>query len=303
MAVVNKGDFVVDYATPKDLGTIKAAGYKGVARYICGSPTVWKVITPRERDQIVAAGLGLWLIWETSANAAVKGAAQGRLDGAAARRDADRLGYNGTIVIATTDFDVTAATLAAVLAYCHAFKAACGLPCGIYADTDIAAAVRPGEFVPIWRPSASWWSRVFAFGVWNNRFVHPNTDIRQMTGRVPGTDHGEVLKDGIPMWKGTPVAPVLPVVGIPRPTLQLTLTSRFVKNAEVLHLQQACNFWGWRDALGRKLAEDGRFGEQTKQGVRSMQKALRRTQDGVYGPATANSYKEFLAYMHSLAGH
>ena len=301
MRIIPAGTFVCDAATAKDPAALKAAGYVGIARYITGNVNDWRQLSIRERDAYAAAGLGVWLIWETQANAALGGAPKGTLHGAAARRDADRLGYTGTVVIATTDFDVTASTLDAVLAYCRAFQRACGLPCGIYGDTNIAAGVRPGEFALIWRPSASWWSRVFAFGKWFNTYVHPNTDIRQFGARgVPGTDHGVVLRD-VPMWTylAPVVAPLKPIV-VPKPTLQKTLTSPFKVSEEVRNLQSVCNFWGAAQPQGKRFSAgpaDGKFGNQTGAGVEAFQRLLGVKPDRIYGPATATAYTGFLRWL------
>jgi hypothetical protein len=64
--------------------------------------------------------------------------------------------------------------------------------------------------------------------------------------------------------------------------------------AQVRALQNSCNFWGWRDALGRTLIVDGDYGAKTAQAVMVMQKAFGRVQDGVYGLRTAESFQQFL---------
>lgn len=287
------GDLVCDYATPKDEAAIVAAGYKAVARYITGSPTDWREISPAELRRIVDHGLGLWLIWETGASRALSGAAGGKADGAVARKEADRLGYDGSIVIATTDFDVTGASIGAVMEYCRAFKVACGLPCGIYADTDIAAACAPGEFGPLWRPAAAWWSRQGS----NTAFVHPNTDIKQgFTGeRVPGVDHGVVVKP-VSVWTGK-AAPVVALPKVPKAWLV-----KGDSGPEVKFLQGQVNFWG---ALAPQKYScgpaDGFFGDATVAGVKAFQKTLKQWPDGRYGPETEKAYAYFLAAMNALA--
>lgn len=285
------GDLVCDYATPKDEAAVAAAGYKAVARYITGNPNDWREISPAEMNRIAAHGLGLWLIWETGANHALQGAAGGKRDGAIARKEADRLGYNGSIIIATTDFDVFPSTITVVMEYCRAFKAACGLPCGIYADTDIAAACPPGEFSPLWRPAAAWWSRQGT----NTSFVHPNTDIKQgFSGeRLPGVDHGQVLKP-VSAWTGT-AAPVVQSL-IPQAWLV-----RGMRGPKVKFLQETINFWGALAPVKYGCGPaDGVFGDQTVAGVKKFQKVLKQLPDGRYGPATEAAFAYFMAVMASL---
>ena len=137
-------------------------------------------------------------------------------------------------------------------------------------------------------PAARWWSR---------SRVHPLTHIVQyVKALVPGTDHLVAVRDVVGAWApdtgNVPVAQ--PLVGIPAPTLRYTLTSRFVTNAEVLHLQQTLNFWGWKPAGVARVAEDGKFGPQTRDAVKVMQKALHQLEDGVYGPVTAGAYFQLL---------
>ncbi|MCC4589557.1 peptidoglycan DD-metalloendopeptidase family protein [Xanthomonas campestris pv. cannae] len=56
--------------------------------------------------------------------------------------------------------------------------------------------------------------------------------------------------------------------------------------AEVRELQQHLNRLGIRDAQGRPLAEDGRFGDNTHEAVTALQKQRGLTQDGIVGRDT-----------------
>lgn len=104
-----------------------------------------------------------------------------------------------------------------------------------------------------------------------------------------------------PLLPGDPLkAPVR--VFAPTPTLKVR--GRLDgKNAEgeTRKLQLACNFWGWRDAMGRTLIVDDGFGDRTAQGVCSMQRTLGATVDGVYGPATARAFQRHLDAMSAIA--
>jgi hypothetical protein len=82
---------------------------------------------------------------------------------------------------------------------------------------------------------------------------------------------------------------IKPEIDYPKPTLKQGSTG-----AEVYELQQHLTFWKWYNA-----AIDGSFGPVTTDSVRKMQAALRQTQDGVYGPVTANAYLAFLKALQA----
>lgn len=111
--------------------------------------------------------------------------------------------------------------------------------------------------------------------------------------------------DPLPMIKLPGIPPVRPQpvrVLAPLPT-QKQRGRLGGKNdpVQVRALQLQCNFWGWRDALNRTLIVDGDFAAKTDQAVRSMQRALHCTVDGVYGPATAKAFQWHLDAMAALA--
>jgi len=87
-----------------------------------------------------------------------------------------------------------------------------------------------------------------------------------------------------------------PKLYAPKPTQKLRAIGQIGNDkAEVVALQNACNFWGWADAAGRPLTADGRFGPYTAQAVANMQRALKTlAADGEYGPRTAAAFQRFL---------
>ena len=95
------------------------------------------------------------------------------------------------------------------------------------------------------------------------------------------------LPDGAP-----PPAPTR--VLAPVPTLA---QGRRNDAAQVRHLQHLCNFWGWRDANGRKVLVDGQYGPKTAQAVMAMQTALQVPSNGTYGASTATALQAFLDAM------
>lgn len=54
----------------------------------------------------------------------------------------------------------------------------------------------------------------------------------------------------------------------------------------VKNIQHYCNLYGFTDNAGRKLLEDGKFGELTKEAVIKFQRAASIKQDGIWGPVT-----------------
>lgn len=81
-------------------------------------------------------------------------------------------------------------------------------------------------------------------------------------------------------------------IDIPTPTLRLGSTG-----TEVRELQSHCRFWNW---LPTTSPIDGDFGSITEGAVKKMQATLKLTQDGVYGPVTAEAYRKFLAALANL---
>ena len=71
--------------------------------------------------------------------------------------------------------------------------------------------------------------------------------------------------------------------------------------AEVVALQNLCNFLGFRDAMGRRLTADGEYGVNTEQAVRKLQAAVKVLTDGEYGPLTAHATQQLLDTLSELA--
>lgn len=89
----------------------------------------------------------------------------------------------------------------------------------------------------------------------------------------------------------------------PKPTQRRRLPGLGGLNskAEVAALQNACNWWGWRDDHNRPLLPDGQFGALTEQAVMTMQRVVRTAPDGIYGPKSAAALQAFLDAMAALA--
>lgn len=94
-----------------------------------------------------------------------------------------------------------------------------------------------------------------------------------------------------------PTTPAPTRVDAPKPTIA---KGRGVRSA-VRELQALCNFWGWRDAMGRTLIVDGLPGAKTVQAIRTMQRALGLDVDGIYGRVSAKALQGFLDLMATKA--
>lgn len=178
-----------DYATPLEPAEVKALGYEFVARYINGKTTHWKVLTPGERDHLFAVGLGIILVFETSAERPLSGPVAGARDGQIAAMHAAYLGYPRSMpIVAAVDIDVTAANRDVVTGYWEAFADACPHPTGVYGDYDIIELVRHRSALN-WQANAAWWSRNphDPPKSWKKLRIHPATHIRQQTQQnIPG---------------------------------------------------------------------------------------------------------------------
>lgn len=104
----------------------------------------------------------------------------------------------------------------------------------------------------------------------------------------------EPLKPPTTVVPAPPKPPTPPVI-VPVPTLRLTTPT--TNGKQVATLQQVLTFWGWYRAK-----VDGWFGPVTADGVKAMQRALKITVDGIYGPQSAAAYKRFAETMAGLAG-
>jgi peptidoglycan hydrolase-like protein with peptidoglycan-binding domain len=118
--------------------TIADNGFGNVGRYL-------KSLTVAEVAALHAVGLGVWLIFETTATRALDGGPAGSVDGARSALQAQALGAPpGTAIYTTVDIDPSVAQLAAVSAYFAAYAAALGpYKLGGYADGAVLDKTHP----------------------------------------------------------------------------------------------------------------------------------------------------------------
>lgn len=105
MALTIRG---LDYAYGRpNYAELHRQGYRFVMRYLSSSPNAHpnnKDLDPAELKAILRAGLDIGLVWETSANEAMRGYAQGQADARNAKAEADRDGLHDIPIYFAVDF-------------------------------------------------------------------------------------------------------------------------------------------------------------------------------------------------------
>lgn len=150
---------------------IKSAGFDHVGRYL-------KNVTVAEINALHVAGLGVWLIYETTATRALCGASAGAEDGLAAKQQASALGAPaGTTIFATVDTDPPPSQLGIIRAYMQTFAQNLGADyhLGIYA----CGTILDGNYdiaVP-WLAGAMGWSGSRAYDATNKWTLKQGPDF------------------------------------------------------------------------------------------------------------------------------
>lgn len=225
---LDAGTTLTPYATK-----IKAAGFDHVGRYL-------KNLRLAEVTALHAAGLGVWLIYETTATRALFGDAAGAEDGLAAKQQAMALGVpDGTAIYATVDTDVPLNQLGIVRAYMLAFyrSLAGQYRLGIYAcgavlqgNADIAVPWLAGAMgwagSRAYEASSAWAMKQGAdlngrAGVWNN-MTWPALGFDYDPNVIGGHDFGPWMAAGQASVADQPLAPAPPAEPVnPMPDLKI----------------------------------------------------------------------------------
>ena len=135
----NTTAFDADIITTKAHPELAAAGFDTIFRYIAiATRDPDKVVKPAEAKSMQAHGLKLALIYESTAERVLSGAAGGKADGAFSASYAPSVGVPpgiGAAIYPTADFDLQLSQLATAMSYLRAFAAACpGYDLGFYAN-------------------------------------------------------------------------------------------------------------------------------------------------------------------------
>lgn len=178
----------VDYSFARpDPAQIKAAGYDMVLRYLASSaPAQPKVLTIAERNALWAAGLGIGLVWEESAQRALAGRDAGVADATAANAMAAALGVPADVIIFfAVDFDAAPDQVRPYFEGVHSVRPRCGCYGGNKVIDPLMAA---GLIQAGWQAGAASWS---------NGKVSPNASIVQRTSAtvahpIPSTDENAI---------------------------------------------------------------------------------------------------------------
>lgn len=203
------------FARPEP-AAIKAAGYVAVVRYFSGG--TGKDLTASEAAALLAEGLGVGVVWETTAQRALAGANAGSTDGATWVAQAHRVGIPAGCVAWTNvgDWAVAPSQAPAVVAYYKAF-----------AEQVSSAGYQPGGYGPRWvidylvnnGCSGWWWQNAIddngeAGDVVDSRaaLYQRTQPTRTIAGARPGVDYDEdpILNPGVPWWTSSKPAPPTP---------------------------------------------------------------------------------------------
>ena len=293
---------LIDYSAARPTpATIKGAGYAGVMRYL--STDLGKNLQPAERDGLLAAGLGIGLVWETYANRAAAGFSAGVSDAKAAEAQAAALGLPaGLPIFYAVDFD---ANPAVIKAYFDGIRSVATRPVGIYGSQRVVNAALSGGWATYgWQSCA--WSSTDLSGSLAHLYQRLKPTVASPIG---GTDENIVLRS-FPLWTKSvappaPKPPSSPASDIPpiftkppapkppapkpkppAPPAPAPVLRVGSKGAAVQRLQLGLNrvFPAYSH-----LTVDGNFGPATDGVVRQFQIRSGFTGanvDGVVGPAT-----------------
>jgi hypothetical protein len=271
----------VDYSwTVPPAAAIKAAGYSGVLRYL--SPDSSKNLKNVERDSLLAAGLGIGLVWESSSGRAGQGYAAGVADGTEATRQAKALGYP---VGCPLFFAVDSGALSAskVAPYFAGARTTSGYPVGVYGSGSVVDATAGYK----WQTSA-----------WSAGYVSPHSHFYQrqhttVAHPISGTDEN-VRMNQIPVWSKILVPPP-----VPKPTPAPLPTH----NVHQTMLVQ----------LAVRIAPDGSWGAITQSAtaavirrdlnhVAYLQMRVGAKPDGMWGPLSEAARVTTLSHLQAAVG-
>jgi hypothetical protein len=266
---------LVDYSRARPSpASIKAAGYAGVMRYLSGGPNV-KNLMPAEAKPLLAAGLSIGLVWETTANRASAGRTAGAYDAGLAEARADALGYPSTAVIFyAVDFD---AAPSAVAPYFDGVMSSAKRPVGVYGGIRVVEAMHARAVPYMWQTAA--WSTVG--GVRQvSKIAHLYQRIHASVPHpISGTDENVVMHP-FPMWSHAKAQP-LPV---PAPG---TVVASMQKHVRVVPTDGKWSYDLDRAVNSVRCATFSDYtGNKWPYGVQFVQKCVGAVQDDSAGPDT-----------------
>lgn len=164
----------VDYAWQKpDPKTLKAQGYKFAMRYLSHDGS--KNLTLAEKNALFAQGIGVGLVWESTAGRALKGTSAGYADAVEAQKQCLALGLPNAVVYFAVDFDVTDAQKPTVARYIEgAVKVLGEARVGVYGGYWVVRYLAEHE-------TCGWFWQTYA---WSGGRIHPKAHIYQWRNGV-----------------------------------------------------------------------------------------------------------------------
>lgn len=224
---------VMDYSEARpDPAAIKAAGFVSVMRYLAdpnNSLQIPKILTKEEAAALHAVGLGIGLVFETTANEATTGGAAGSRDVVLAEDQATALNYPGDCpIFYAVDADVAPATVAP---YFQAIKAVAKYPVGVYGSLKVVEAMLSLGYADFGWQTEAWSGTVVSTKACLYQRVRPTVTV---SGAPNGWDENVVLSP-FKVW----LNPVTPPPPPPPPPPPLNPQDNPVVQAEERTLWQA----------------------------------------------------------------
>lgn len=146
-------------------------------------------------------------------------------------------------------------------------------------------------FLPNYRTSPLMPGNGWAAAKTHNATAWQWSSTQQASGIAGRVDVNHVFD---PAWFARLSKPKPAPITLPTPTLKLGFPR--TKSAQVTNLQGIMRFWHWYGGIAH-----GTFDRATAEGVKAMQRSLKVTVDGIYGPETAKALLAFLRLMQTLA--
>jgi hypothetical protein len=166
----------VDYSwTYVGAPTIADAGYIGSERYL---GTDGRCLTASERDELLAEGLGIGLIWETAADRSLDGYNAGFNDAVSANDYAERLGAPVVSIWYATDFHASQSQIEGPIAdYYRGVRDYGGRQPRVYGGAPVIdfCVAHIAGFGPGWQAAAASWS---------NYVLSPNACLLQEVAQI-----------------------------------------------------------------------------------------------------------------------
>jgi hypothetical protein len=247
---------LLDYSFARpDPAKIKAEGFGGVMRYLSHSAS--KNLTAGERDALYAQGLGIGLVWETTANRALDGYNAGVADAKDALAQASALNFNGVIYLAV-DFDATPQQQDAINNYINGAKSVGG---------DRIAAAYGGYWVIKRLFDAGiikwgWQTYAWSGGNWDSRAQlrqvkngqwNDSVDFNESTTDNWGGQFGQTINNEVANMQGKVVGVAPSILNIRQSADKSSKDLGDLQEGSIINIYEESNGWyrtdgGWVSA-------------------------------------------------------